>query len=71
MCSFYWLMNKEANLAYSKAEFSQAGKSKLNTGRKEAESERIHVAQPETDTKTLSGKPQPRGNTQNNGNGLN
>ena len=54
--------------AHSRAigEQSQAGKTKLNAGREMAESERSHVALPETDTKTLSGKPQPRDNTQIN-----
>ena len=70
MCCFYWLMNKETALAYSKVELSQAGKTKLNAGRKKAESERSHVALPETDTGTLPGKPQPHGNKQTNGDGL-
>ena len=43
MCCFYWLMNKETGLAYSKVELSQAGKAKLNAGRK-AKSERSHGA---------------------------
>ena len=47
------------------------GKTKLNTGRKEAESERSHVALPEIDSRTFPGKPQPRGNAQINRNGLN
>ena len=46
-------------------------KTKLNVGRKEAESKKSHVAMPETDARTLNGKPQPRGNTQINRNGLN
>ena len=35
------------------------------------ERERNHVAPPETDTRTLAGKPQPRGKTQINRKGLN
>ena len=46
------------------------GETKLNARGKKAESERSHVALLETDTGTLPGKPQPRGNTQINGNGL-
>ena len=46
------------------------GKTKLNAGRKEAESKRSHVALPETDARTLPGKPQPCGYTQINGDGL-
>ena len=46
------------------------GKTKLNAGRKEAESERSHVALPLTDSGTLPDKPQPCGNTQINGDGL-
>ena len=47
------------------------GKTKLNAGRKEAESERSHVAPLETDAGTLTGKLQPSGDTQINRNGLN
>ena len=47
------------------------GKTKLNAGRKKAESGRSHVAPPETDAETLPGKPQPRGNTQITRNRLN
>ena len=43
MCCFYWLMNKETALAYSKAELSYVGKTKLNAGRKKAESKRHHA----------------------------
>ena len=46
------------------------GKTKLNAGKKEAESERSHVALLETDARILPGKPQPRGNTQISRNGL-
>ena len=70
MCCSYWLMNKETALAYNKAELSQAGKTKLNAGRKRAESERCHVALIETDTGTLPGKLQSHGDTQINGDGL-
>ena len=70
MCCFYWLMNKETGLACDRAEQSQEGKTKLNAGRKKAESVRSHVALPETDAGTLPGKPQPHGNTQINGYGL-
>ena len=68
MCCFYWLMNKETGLAYSKVELSQAGKTKLNAGRRKAESERSNVASLEPDG-TLCSKPQPRGDTQINGDG--
>ena len=71
MCRFYWLMNKETALACSKAELSQAGKAELNTERKKVESKRSHVALSEMDAGTLPSKPQPRGNTQINKNGLN
>ena len=54
-----------------KTELRYAGKTKLNAGRKEAESERSHGALPETDAITLAGKPQSCGNTQINGDGLN
>ena len=47
------------------------GKTKLNAGRKKEEKERSHVALPDTDTGTFPGKPQPRGDTQSNRNGLN
>ena len=43
----------------------------MNAGRKEAESERSHVAPPETDDGTLAGKSQPRDDIQINTNGLN
>ena len=43
----------------------------LNAGRKEAESESSHVAPPDTDARTLPGKPQPCGDTQITRNGLN
>ena len=43
---------------------------KLNAGRKEAESERGHVAAKGKECYNLNGKPQPRGNTQINRNGL-
>ena len=47
------------------------GKTKLNAGRKKAETERSYVAPPETDVRwNLAGKPQPCGDTQNNGDGL-
>ena len=42
----------------------------MNDGRKEAESRRSHVSLPETDTGTLAGKPQTRGDTQMNRDGL-
>ena len=47
------------------------GKTKLSAGRKKAESERIHVALQETDVRTLPSKPQPCGDTQIDGDGLN
>ena len=47
------------------------GKTKLNAGRKEADSERNHVVLPKTDVRTLPGKPQPCGHTWINGDGLN
>ena len=40
------------------------GKTKLSAGRKEIESERSHVAPPETDIGVLPSKPQPLGDTQ-------
>ena len=40
-------------------------------GERRTESERCHVAPPETDAGTLAGKPQPHGHTQINRNGLN
>ena len=40
------------------------GKTNLNAGRKKVESKRSDVAPPETDTRTLPNKPQPRGDTQ-------
>ena len=46
------------------------GKTKLYAGRKKEKLERSHVSPPETDAKTLAGKPQPCGNTQINKNGL-
>ena len=46
------------------------GKTELNAGREEAESERSYVALPEPD-ETFPGKPQPRGNTQITRNRLN
>ena len=47
------------------------GKTKLNAGRKKAESRRSHVAPPETDAGwNLAGKPSPCGNIQINGDGL-
>ena len=39
MYCFYWLMNKEIALAYSKADLSEVEKTKLNAGRKKAESQ--------------------------------
>ena len=45
-------------------------KTKLNAGRKEAATERSHIALLEPNG-TLAGKPQPCGNTQININGLN
>ena len=66
MCCFYWLMNKETALAYSKAELSQAGTTKLNAMGKKAESERSHVVPLETNAGTLPSKPQLHGNTQIN-----
>ena len=47
------------------------GETKVNAGRKEAESEKHHVVLPETDAETLAGKPQPCGQTQINRNVLN
>ena len=47
------------------------GKTKLNAGRKKAELERSHVALPQTEARTLLGKPQPCGDTQINRNWLN
>ena len=46
------------------------GKTKLNAGKKEVESDRSQVA-PLEPGKTLASKPQPRGDTQINRNGLN
>ena len=46
-------------------------KTKLNAGRNKYELKRSHVAPSEKDAGTLSGKPQPRGDTQINGDGLN
>ena len=66
----HWLMNKESGLACDRVEQSQAGKTKLNAGRKKMESVRSHVAPLETDTGTWPGKPQPHGNTQINRDGL-
>ena len=43
------------------------GKTKLNAGRKKAESERSHVTPQETDAGTLPSKPQPHGDTQEMG----
>ena len=56
--------------AYSRAGGGGGGKTKWNAGRKEAESGRSHVTVLEPDV-TLPGKPQPGGNTQINGDGLN
>ena len=39
-------------------------------GEKRAKSERSHVAPPETEAGTLTGKPQPCGDIQINGNGF-
>ena len=47
------------------------GKTKLNAGRKEAESERSHVPPLDTDARTLPGKPESCSNTQITRNGLN
>ena len=63
-------MNKEVVLASDLAEQNQAEKTKLNAGRKKAESMRNRVAPPETDTGTLPQKPHPCGDTQINGDGL-
>ena len=49
----------------------KAGKTKINSGRKEAESGRSHVVLPETSAGTLAGKPQPHCDRQINRNGLN
>ena len=43
---------------------------KLNAGRKEAESERSHATSPETGTRTFPGKPHLHGNTKINKSGL-
>ena len=43
MCCFYWLMNKELLWVYSREEQNQVGTTKLNSGRKKAES-RSHEA---------------------------
>ena len=43
----------------------------LNTGRKKVESKTSHVAPPKTDAETIPSKPQPRGDKQINGDGLN
>ena len=43
---------------------------KLNAGRKKVKSVKSHVAPSETDIGTLSGGPQPHGDTQTNGDGL-
>ena len=46
------------------------GKTKPSGVRKEAESERSHVASPETDAETLPGKSQPIGDPKINRDGL-
>ena len=70
ICCFYWLMNKETALTYSKAELSQVGKTKLSAGKKKAESVRLTLSLLETDSEILPGKPQPCGDVQINGDGL-
>ena len=40
-------------MVFSKGELSIVGKTKLNAGRRKAESVRSHVALPETDARTL------------------
>ena len=57
MGCFYWLMNKETGLAYSKVEG------------KWIQGEAMELP-PETDAKTLPSKPLPRGQTKINGDGL-
>ena len=76
MYCFYCLMNKEAFLALAcdrvEQSWGRGGRTtKLNAGRKKAESKRSHVALPETDAgQNLANKPQPCGNTQTNEDGL-
>ena len=43
----------------------------MNTGKKREELERSHIAPPDIDAGTFPGKPQPCGDTQISGDGLN
>ena len=63
-CEYHWLI-KKLFWACDRVEQSETGKTKLNAGRKKAESERSHESPPETDA-----KPQPCSNTQIIGDGL-
>ena len=67
--AFYWLMNKETGLAYSKVNLGE--EIKQNTGRKEAESKRRYIAAMKKNMLKLAGRSQPCGDTQINGYGLN
>ena len=70
-CEYHWLIEK---LSWNPTEQNRGrrgeGGTKLNTERKEEESERSHVATPETYARTLPGKPQPHHDTQIDGDGL-
>ena len=52
-------------------EQSEVGKTKLNAGRKKAESGRSHGAAVRDRCRNFAGRPQPHGDAQINGDGLN
>ena len=64
------LVNKEAALAYSKAEYSQAGNPNRDKQREQDESRKHHATDEEERCWNLTGKLQPCGDTQINRNGL-
>ena len=71
VCCEYVLLpfvNKEAALAYGRAEQSKEGNLSRDRGRKKAESGRRHIAAEGERCRNLTSKPQPRGDTQINRN---
>ena len=64
------LVNKKAALGLWQHGIERVGNSKQRRAERKAESERCHVAPPETESRTLAHKPQPHGNTKINRNGF-
>ena len=69
MCFYYQLMNK-ADTVNDQAEYTQAGNQNKDWKREKAESETCHEAPKGVTCQGITSKPQPRGDTQINRNGL-